>query len=170
MMKIDTFLPNFDFAEKHHKLINAAPLRVYQTLEQLDLSESKWISLLFWLRGLKRLHFQDIKTHFIVLDDRPGEEIVLGMLASPWQPDGNIHLVPPAEFVQFEQLGLVKMAWNFTFEPVGNRTLVTTETRIKCEDSSSLNKFRIYWFFVRPFSGLVRKEMLKLLEIKSTSS
>lgn len=56
------------------------------------------------------------------------------------------------------------MAWNFSFKPIGNETLVSTETRILCLDEASKKKFKRYWFFIKPFSGFIQKEILKLLE------
>ncbi len=52
--------------------------------------------------------------------------------------------------------------WNFTVqEAAANRTTLSTETRITCGDETSRLKFRAYWLFVRPFSGLIRLVMLR---------
>jgi hypothetical protein len=40
---------------------------------------------------------------------------------------------------------------------------VATETRIVCTDEASRRAFLRYWRVIRPFSGLIRLEMLRLL-------
>lgn len=49
------------------------------------------------------------------------------------------------------------------FGPRGE-TKLTTQTRIKLGTSSfAAGVFRIYWFFVRPMSGLIRIAMLRYM-------
>ncbi len=56
-----------------------------------------------------------------------------------------------------------KAAWNFFIEELGDgRVRLTTETRVRCTSGGAL--FRLYWFFVGPFSGWVRREMLRLIK------
>jgi hypothetical protein len=60
--------------------------------------------------------------------------------------------------------GLARGVWNFA---VADETLgavrITTETRVLCGDAASRRRFRRYWFFVRPFSGLIRIVMLRAI-------
>ena len=48
-------------------------------------------------------------------------------------------------------------------------TLLSTETRIKCFGQAALWKFRIYWSLVGPFSGLMRKAILKQIKTEAES-
>jgi hypothetical protein len=54
-----------------------------------------------------------------------------------------------------------KAAWNFE---VGLRadgaTELRTETRVLCADVATRRRFRADWMLIRPFSGLIRQEML----------
>lgn len=163
-MKIDEYLPKCDFSERHSILIKCTSQKAYETLKNINLSESTLIRFLFWLRGLKSGNYQDLLKRFVLLYDEPGKEIVLGLIARPWTWNPGILQFSKEDFQSFNDPNLAKMVWNFTFEQQNeNETLISTETRILCTDDASRKKFRIYWFFVRPFSGLVRIEILKLL-------
>ena len=169
-MKIDEFLPQYDFSEKHEIFIPVSPDKAYEALKKVDLSQS-WITmLLLGLRGItperNNLFIDKI---FTALADEQGKEIVWGMVAQPWTPTGHIRHVDKEEFTQFNTPDFAKMAWNMSFHAVEGGTLAKTETRILCMDASSKTKFRVYWFFVKPFSGIVRKEMLKLIKKQSVS-
>lgn len=101
----------------------------------------------------------------MLLDEKPNEEIVIGIIGKFWQLTGNIQHISPEHFVEFEERGFAKAAWNFFLKPEGvNKTLLTTETRIHCSDESSRRKFKRYWAFIGPFSGIIRKEMLRIIK------
>jgi hypothetical protein len=42
-------------------------------------------------------------------------------------------------------------------------TTLSTETRILCTDDRNRRRFRRYWAVVRPFSGLIRIELLRIV-------
>lgn len=101
---------------------------------------------------------------FLPLGERPPHSVIYGLIAKPWTPTGHIQSVAIEDFAGFKKPGYAKIVWGFSFEPHPQGTLVTTETLITCTDKKSRKKFRLYWFFVRPFSGWMRTEILKLLE------
>lgn len=70
----------------------------------------------------------------------------------------------PLDFCEFEKPGYAKAVWNFSVTEVGSRSRLTTETRIKCLDDESRRSFGRYWTLIRPFSGLVRMEMLRTIK------
>jgi hypothetical protein len=47
--------------------------------------------------------------------------------------------------------------------------VLSTETRIKCFGRAALWKFRSYWSLVGPFSGLIRKAILKQVKTEAES-
>ncbi|CDR35221.1 hypothetical protein [Criblamydia sequanensis] len=161
-MKIDEFLPNFDFSEVHERKISAPASLLYERLSKIDLSRSKSLSILFWLRGLNTK--TNPKESFVLLCEESPNEIVFGLIGRPWKLRGDLQKVTKEQFEKFNEGSFAKMAWNFSFKPIGNETLVSTETRILCLDKESKKKFKRYWFFIKPFSGFIRKEILKLLE------
>ena len=61
----------------------------------------------------------------------------------------------------FEQSGTARAAFNFLIVAEGGGVKVSTETRIACADDGARRRFGPYWFFVRPFSGLIRRIWLR---------
>ena len=58
-----------------------------------------------------------------------------------------------------------KAVGNFAFLPQEAETVrVTTETRVYCLGDTSRHNFRLYWLLIGPFSGLIRKEWLRLIK------
>lgn len=167
-MLLDEFLPEFQFSAKHRILIRSTPAKVYAQLENFDFTESWVIRTLTWLRGfrskapLKRGLAQD---GFIELATRPGEEILTGLVGQFWKPDGNLQRISSDEFRAFDRPGFVKAAFNFLVLPERtDRTVVETETRVLCLGDQARRKFSMYWLLIKPFSGLIRTEMLRILK------
>jgi len=173
-MLIDEELPAFDFTEHHKILIAATPANVDRALRTADLGGSWVMRALFFLRGLpsrirtgKRgkaacLDLNELQRHgFMMIRDEPEKEMVLGVVGRFWHPTGNIATIEAVEFRTFERDGLCKAAWNFAIEPDGDSSLLSTETRIRCLGAQAKKRFSAYWFFVRPFSGLIRVLMLR---------
>jgi hypothetical protein len=176
-MLIDSFAPNPDAVETHSIALNASREQVYRTLWTADLGGSIAIKVLMGLRSLpafvlhrshvrprnQRITLQTIiDAGFGVLAEKPGEEVVLGVTGRFWRPTGNLSRFNRADFDHAVSPGLARGVWNFWVEEAaGGKTILSTETRVICGDTGSRRKFRVYWFFVRPFSGLIRRIMLK---------
>jgi hypothetical protein len=175
-MLIDSFAPNPDAVETHFLNINASPEVVYRALWTADLGRSLIIKSLLALRSLPELIVhprqplpQDrkvtlqtlIDAGFGVLAEQPGKEVVLGVSGKFWRPTGNLSPFNRADFDAPPPAGLARAVWNFHVEGVNDQTILSTETRVTCGDPGSRRKFRAYWFFVRPFSGLIRRIMLR---------
>jgi hypothetical protein len=149
---IDKYLPEYTYHEYHKKLINASAKECFLAAKNLDTGNSFITKTLLKLRGLptKDMRFQEFLKSmcFTYLEEDPYNEFIID--AS--QPN-------------------IKIFWNFYFKDVGeNKTLVSTETRILCLTRRSKILFPIYWFFVRPFSGITRLEMLRLIKKKAENS
>jgi len=59
---------------------------------------------------------------------------------------------------------------DYSLAAEGPATRLTTETRIKCLDEDSRSRFGWYWAFIRPFSGLIRMEMLRAIKRKAETA
>lgn len=178
-MLIDSFVPVPDATEKHSIEIAANAPAVYRTLWTADLGGSWIIKGLLWLRSLpqflrpgtrrtraiRAITLQiliDADAGFGVLAEEPNREILLGVTGPFWRPVGNVLPFSEEDFRGPVRSGVARAVWNFAVEELdGERTLLSTETRIVCGDRSSRRKFRAYWLFVRPFSGLIRRLMLR---------
>jgi hypothetical protein len=63
--------------------------------------------------------------------------------------------------VDFHREGFAKAVWSFSLAPADGGTRLGTETRVQTFGRSATLKFRTYWLLVGPFSGLMRKAMLR---------
>lgn len=162
-MDIDTFLPKYHFSERHEKVIPCTPFQAYNALLNTDFSKTYSLRFLFALRGLKSSKFKNLRNNFAILSNEPPRQIILGLVARPWKWKGDILPISPYYFTVFNESDYAKMVWVFTFDWDGEKTIASTETRIYCTDKKSKRKFGFYWFFIKPFSGLIRREILRLI-------
>ena len=103
---------------------------------------------------------------WIVLEERPNVELVLGQIGRPWKSAGASSgpTVDPTAFADFDRPGFAKIAANLRVEPYGaTASILTIETRVALTDSQSLRRFTRYWTFIRPFSALIRRIALRLV-------
>ena len=150
----------------------ASPEKISRLIPEFDASESWIVRLLLFLRGIPKRTSTGIegwkKMGFVVLEHQPDKEIILGLVGQFWKSRGNIQSVTAEEFVSFTRDGFVKATWNFKIIPADeSHVVLETETRIYCTNENVRKKFGRYWFFVRPFSGLIRTEMLKIIKRKA---
>lgn len=176
-MLIDSFAPSPDASEIHKLEIVASCEAVYRALWTTDLGNSAVVKGLLFLRTLPSFILKSdchkrarqgitlqtlIEAGFGRLAEEPGREIVLGVTGRFWRPTGNTLPFRQEDFVGAVPAGLARAVWNFHVQEINaNRTVLSTETRITCGDKASRLKFRAYWLFVRPFSGLIRIVMLR---------
>jgi hypothetical protein len=105
-----------------------------------------------------------IDAGFGVLGEEPGREILLGVTGRFWRPTGNVEPFDRASFSRPIPPGMARGLWNFKVVSAGDRkAILSTETRVTCGDAASGRRFRLYWFVIRPFSGLIRMIMLKAI-------
>ena len=172
-MLIDQILPRYDQHEYHQIRIRGNPTEVYETVRVLDFSDSFLIRTLFRLRGLPATlkSVEDLlQAGFVLVDERPGQEFVMGLIGKLWRPTGKLERVNPVEYREFNHKGYAKVAWNFAVRKISDGLVkVSTETRIMCLDDPSRKRFRLYWRLVGPFSGLTRREMLRCAKRKTDS-
>ncbi|MGC1786888.1 MAG: hypothetical protein WA718_09140, partial [Terriglobales bacterium] len=116
---------------------------------------------------------------FVILNEIPDNELVIGVAGRFWRPDGGrcMDLKAP-DFIDFSRTGHAKAAWNFKLHEASpeteteteiRTTILSTETRIQCYGRAALWKFRTYWTLVGPFSGLIRKAILKHVKTQAES-
>lgn len=110
-------------------------------------------------------------TGFVILEEVPDDEIVIGVAGRFWRPDGGRCMdLTASNFMEFSRPGYAKVAWNFRLSaesPETGITILSTETRIQCFGRSASWKFGAYWSVVGPFSGLIRKAILKQVKAKA---
>lgn len=168
----DEFLPRFDVESRHSIHIDAPPSVVYGVGRDLDMSSSPLVRVLFALRCMPRsgLRLQGLNNiGFKTLRDDPGRAVVLGLIGRFWKLRGDLIDFDPGDFHSFAAPGYAKATWSFSFEGSG-QTRLTTVTRVLCLDRVAKQSFERYWFFVRPFSGLIRQEALRIVKRSAESA
>lgn len=169
-MLIDKFLTEYDVAKRYQINIQAPAETVYPAVRQLDVGNSALIRWLFRLRGLPQdcLNLEGLaKSGFVILAEESPHEMVLGLVGRFWKLAGGIQNIGAQEFQAFNRPGYAKAVWNFSLHQTEeNNTRLSTETRVYCTDERSRGKFKKYWTVVAPFSGLIRKEILKTIKRK----
>jgi len=166
------YLPDFHFNEVHRITIEAPREKVFGKINAFDFSGSTVIRLLLRLRGLPTNTTKGLdgvlKMGFSLLAVHQDEELILGLIGRFWEPSGKIQRVAPVDFKAFNDPDFAKVTWNFKILPGrGNLLTVETETRIACIDPVVRRRFARYWFLIKPFSGIIRKHMLKQIKIQA---
>ena len=184
-MLIDQFLPRFDAVESHMTIVRAPADRVWAAIRTADFGSNGIVRALFAIRGMPAfltaprealarartpehapLTLDAALTHgFIILGEQPERELLLGTAGRFWGTHGALCRIDPQDFMSFDEPGAAQAAWNFAIRPlVGNKTVLTTETRVRCVDPAGRWRFRLYWALIRPFSGLIRLVMLRAIK------
>jgi limonene-1,2-epoxide hydrolase len=97
------------------------------------------------------------------LVDRPGQELVFGLIGQPWRPAGGttVQVASLDEFAGFDRPGFVKVIERFRLVPIGEAdTVVVDELAARCTDAAAARWFRRYWRVIAPGSRLVRHQLL----------
>lgn len=173
-------MPVFDVSEYHETTVRAPIEEVYSALRSADLGGSPIIRLLLRLRALPatfttgetrsnpKLDLDAIlKAGFVLLGENRPNEIALGLVGRFWSLSGTRCRVTAEEFAVFDKPGYAKAVWNFSLIEKAETTRLATETRVRCLDDASRRRFRVYWALIAPFSGLIRREALRLIRRRS---
>jgi len=167
LRSLDDLLPEYEFSERHAVTIDAPAARIDEAVRSVSMSDLPVARTLWWLRRLGRPYGDSAKPFVggelpgVVLDDVRGEGIVLGLTGQLWRILGGER--DPARpttaeaFLAYDRPDTCKAIVDFR---VGAGTL-STETRVHVADQASRRKFRRYWLVIRPFSGLIRIQLLR---------
>jgi hypothetical protein len=173
-MLLDELMPRFDFSEYHELKVDASAEDVWRAIHSIDFGRLPISRVLMGIRGMgllarRRKGASDRTVMSLKSVSRYGfrrigesdDEVVLGLIGTFWKLSGGIRDFDPKSFAVLDEPGFAKAAWNFRTVPSGTATLLSTETRVRCPDERSRASFGRYWLLIRPFSGLIRKEMLR---------
>ncbi len=175
---IDNWLPEFDVSAHYSVDIKASCDDIYASARRLDVTPSPIVKALFSIRSFpaffrsrknsRPLGFTLdglLKNGFILLEENPPHEIVLGVVGQFWRLSGGIQRMDAQQYAAFHEEGFAKAVWNFhLLQASDGKTILSTETRVLCTNAASKRKFIPYWTLVAPFSGLIRREMLRTIK------
>ena len=150
MKSLDAFLPAYDFSTRHAVAVAVDPVRADRALREVTFKEVPLVRALLLARGLGLRRAEDTVLGAMVplatvLEDVPGEGVVLTLSGQFWRLRGRGPEAPATAVIDFRALP-------------GS---LATETRVHVPDQVSRRKFGRYWRIVRPFSGLIRMVVLR---------
>lgn len=162
--RLDLYLPNFQW-KTYHSLVSTADRQVCFDALVNERIQSPLVRLLVRLRGMNTggslRDFFEQNGFTLLEEDAPGF-LVFGMICRPWRIGGSrITMKETKEWFSTpsQDHAMLVTAMGTMSEAMG-RTILYTETRIKIEDEELQKRFAVYWFVVKPFSGLIRRSWL----------
>jgi hypothetical protein len=186
---LDQFIPQYDHAVVYSQVLRAPPQQCFEALVDMDILQIPVIRLLIRARGLPQRVADAVRGRgaeakeaswpatfrirdlaplgWIKLGERPGTELVFGIVSKPWQPVTSRPGEPVAaeQFGGFDEPGFAKIAESTRVDPYGDRfSIVTVESRVALTDEDSRRRFRRYWLMMSPFMKLMRPTIMRALE------
>lgn len=181
---IDRAVPQWHHRERHQRGIAASPAEVLRAVRGVTGPEVRLLGPLMALRELPRLTRSARRLSgagplleafraegFGLIADEPAgagiHEIALGAVGRFWRPahNGPLAVVEDAEGLRADRTpNAAKAAFDLRVVPLGEGTLLTTETRVVATDERSRRPLAVYWTLIRPFSGAIRRSWLAAIE------
>jgi hypothetical protein len=167
---LERWLPEYDVSERHDVAVAAPPEAVDRAMRAVSLDDVPVARALVRLRGVRPdrgdgSFVEELRRRLgaVVVEDRPGEELAVGLVGQFWRLRGGDGARPttPGEFARFDRADWGKALVSFEIEPSGGGSRLATETRVRVPDPAARRRFRRYWLVVRPFSGLIRILLLR---------
>jgi hypothetical protein len=171
----DDFLPVYDVSDEVATVVHADSQTVWEALIDVDLLEvGKRVPLAGVLGALRML--PEIVSHllhgerpprapesmrlrelaempaeqggWILLGERPGEEIGLGLVGKFWRPVIQYAQVSPERFSDFNEPGYAKTIYDLSVRPLPDgRSMLSGLMRTATTDEHARRWFRRYWTF-----------------------
>jgi hypothetical protein len=175
--RLDHFVPAGQFGELHSIRVRATPDAVFRAVKSVTAREIRFFRLLTWIRAPRWKNSREtilspppdkplldvaLRSGFLLLDEVPGREIVIGTVLC-----GRLSGVAdpsPGGFVRLSRPGFCKAAMNFRLDEEGAGWVrLTTETRILALGASARRRFAAYWRVIYPGSALIRRMWLEAI-------
>ena len=115
------------------------------------------------------MHLQDFISDigFTIIEENIPVENLIGF----WARYKIEPIKTPDDFIHNTISPRIKVAWNFYLEKLeANQVRLSTETRVLCITPSAKITFGIYWMIIKPFSGVIRKKMLRIIKENSETA
>ncbi len=170
---VDEFLPAYDVSDGVATVVDADVATTWNALMEVDLMEvgrrRPLVAVLGALRSLPevvshvlhgeppphapgRLRLRDTTAlpvnegGWVLLGERPGDEIALGLVGKFWRPVIVYARVDAGQFRDFSEPGYAKTIYSLSVRPLdGRRTLLSGVMRTATTDGQARRWFRRYW-------------------------
>lgn len=162
-------LPHAEFTEHHDRVVDAPPERVWAALHETQWTDLWMTAPLMVIRGVGRA--SRVAAGGLtssgpapVFYEEPLAWAVGGFIGRPWQlaPDPGPVVSSLDQLATFDEPGWLVCGMDFTLHPLsGHRTRLATSTVCAPTDDHARRAFARYWRLIRPFSGLIRLDMLR---------
>ncbi len=164
-MLIDQFLATYHFNETHSVIVKIAAEHAYSKMMHTQIGKDRITRTLLSLRGMSPRSISIAEFgggSFARLGELPDKEILFGIISR----NGRFTDCNAPSVSDFLQPGndVIRSVINFTVDPLPAGVRISTETRIYCGNEKLKRQFSFYWFFIEPFSRLIRIRMLKELK------
>jgi molybdenum cofactor cytidylyltransferase len=171
---LDDLMPVYDVRASYGVDVDAPVRAVYRAVLETDLASSLVSKVLMAIRSLGRnaaetFRFGELPARgpFFALGSDPPREIVAGIIGRFWVVKGGVADGDRAAFAAPLPAGMAKAAWSFRVDEKGAGSCLTTETRVLCADDAARRQFLRYWTLIGPFSGVIRREALRLIRAQA---
>ena len=169
---VDEYLPLYDVSDGVAVVVDADPARTWEALMSADLialaRRRPLVGILGGVRILpelvahllhgerppgspKHLTLRDTTEipagdgGWVLLGERPGRELALGLVGRFWRPVIQYASITPAEFVGFAEPGFAKTVYALSVEERDGKTLLSAVMRTATTDERARTWFRRYW-------------------------
>jgi hypothetical protein len=174
-MFADTFLPTYDVSDAVAVVVDASPTRTWDALMDVDLIDvgrrKPLVGLLTLARAVpgivrdllrgklpasppKQMRLRDTAAMpasdggWVLLGERPGESIALGLVGTFWRPVIAFAQVDREQFRDFAEPGYAKTIYELSVRELPDgRTLLGGLMRTATTDERARRMFRRYWTF-----------------------
>lgn len=163
-MRLDDFMPEFQFHEVHSVRVKASPDRVFKAMKDVTPEEIRFFRTLSWIRSphfgqapnesilnappKKPILDVALSSGFALLAEEPDRELVLGTIIAG--ENGN---------------PTVTATMNFLLEAEGTSACsLRTETRVFAKNPRARRMFAVYWRLIYPGSSIIRRMWLAAIQ------
>ena len=179
MRTIQRHLPNPRHTEINRVFVKAHPGDARETARHFDAATLPWVRLLFDIRALpdiltgkrtegdRHIGVDQVAAGgkgFMILEEVPGREVVVGSVGQFWHLEIPFATVDPADFRYFDEPGWGKLAWSIAVEPYGEGSTVSLELRTTATDDDSWEKLNRYYQVIGIGSRLIRNTGIAHIE------
>jgi molybdenum cofactor cytidylyltransferase len=171
---LDDLMPRYDMSASYNTVVEAPMTSVYRAVLETDLSESLVNRILMAIRSFGRSAVHPFRIGrlpdrgaFFALASDPPRETVAGVIGKFWGLNGELAEGNRAAFEAPLPRDTAKAAWAFRVDDHARGALLTTETRVLCSDDDARRQFLRYWTVIGPFSGVIRREALRLIRAEA---
>lgn len=174
MAWIDDWLPQWQFAEVHHIRSRAAPAALLDAAAAYDPAHDSFINAALTLREAParlaaRLGSRSALAtrprfglgDFVPLGRDGDAALAFGQAGRFWEPGYGLQPLADARaYRAYAEVDAAKLLLGFVATRDGDRTRLTTLTRVLCGSEASRRRLAAYWLLIRPVSGLIRRRIL----------